>query len=223
MACWQCIILSGITTLTITDQSVFLCYLIRECYYQGNLVISTHWGINNCTQSHICSEISTDYLLIGANPQLINGCYLVVSSPAIVILAPKFALISQFCSPTLSEGKKGDYGIVSICSFVHSVVCPFIWTKLCRCRNSATTGPIHSKSLETSWPVDVQRHAHLPVGPLKPCSECGGPPAICLLIDVKFQPRGFVIRCAIKFNQGLQMCPILSSAWFQFPKSFANR
>ena len=34
------------------------------------------------------------------------------------------------------------------------------------CQNSATTGPIHSKSscLESPQPVDVQRHGYLPMG-----------------------------------------------------------
>ena len=56
-------------------------------------------------------------------------------------------------SPALSEGKEGDYGIVSVCSFVHL----FIRTKLYGHRTSATTGPIHSKSssLELPWHVDV--------------------------------------------------------------------
>ena len=60
-----------------------------------------------------------------------------------------------FVSSALSEGKKGNYRMLSL----------FIWCKLCRCCNSVTTGQIHSKSssLESSWPVDVKHHGHLPI------------------------------------------------------------
>ena len=59
-----------------------------------------------------------------------------------------------FLSPALSEGKKGDYGMVSV------------RTSVCPAHNSATVCPIHSKSssLELSQPLDVQRHGHLPIG-----------------------------------------------------------
>ena len=45
---------------------------------------------------------------------------------------------------------------------------------ICGCRNSATTGMIHSKlsSLETSWPVHVQRYSHLPIGGIMGVSIC---------------------------------------------------
>ena len=98
----------------------------------------------------------------------------------------------NFLSPTLSEEKKGDYGIVSDRSFV----LPFIRTKLRRHRNSTTTGPIHSKSssLELSWLVDVHRNAHLPIRPLEPCSQGGGPSSGLLVLgcDFFFQNLGCV-------------------------------
>ena len=57
--------------------------------------------------------------------------------------------------------EKGDYKIVS----VRSSVRPFARPKQYGHHNPATTGPIHSRSssLEPSWPVDVQRHSHLPM------------------------------------------------------------
>ena len=75
-----------------------------------------------------------------------------------------------------------------ICSFVQSSLRPFIPTKLCGHRNSATTGPIHSKSssLELSWPVDVQHDARLPVGPLQSCSQGRGPSSYLLVTLCKF-------------------------------------
>ena len=49
-------------------------------------------------------------------------------------------------------------------------VCPFFCLpdQICRPRTSATTGLIHSKlcSMEPSWPVNVQHHSHLPIGPI---------------------------------------------------------
>ena len=97
-----------------------------------------------------------------------------------------------FIVPHPFQRKKGYYGIVSIpYSFirllVRSSVHPFVQTKLCSHRNSATTGLIHSKSssLELSWPVDVQHHANLPVGPLEPCSQGRGPSSDLLLTKGK--------------------------------------
>ena len=83
----------------------------------------------------------------------------------------------KFCPPPFRREKRGT-GIFSICSFVHLS----IRTKLCGRCNSATTGliPTKSSSLELFWPVDVKRHAHLPIRPLEPCSQAGDPPVICL-------------------------------------------
>ena len=68
--------------------------------------------------------------------------------------------------------------------FVHSSARPFVWTKFCGCRTQQPLGRFLSKSssLEPSWPVDVQRHAYLPVGSLDPCSQGGGPPMICFYL-----------------------------------------
>ena len=72
-------------------------------------------------------------------------------------------------------------------SFLRSSVHRFVQTKCCRRSNSATTGPIHSKSssLEPSWPIDVQHHAHLPVGPLYLVHRAGDPLVFCLLFFQK--------------------------------------
>ena len=67
----------------------------------------------------------------------------------------------SWCPLPFRKEKRGLW--YCLCSFNRSSIRLSDWTKLCRCHNSAITGPIHSKlgSLQPSWPVDVQCHAHL--------------------------------------------------------------
>ena len=94
--------------------------------------------------------------------------------------------------PALSKGTKG---IMELSLFVCSFIRPFVHLdKMLHC-NSATTGPIHSKSslLEQSWPVDVQHHAHLRVRLLEPCSQGGGPSSDLLVLTSAIITSAFVI------------------------------
>ena len=82
-----------------------------------------------------------------------NQIYTVISYPLTCL-----CFFLYFFVPHLSEGNKGDYKMLSVRP-------SFCLSGPCGCCNSTTTGPIHSKSssLELSWPVDVQRHGHLPI------------------------------------------------------------
>ena len=74
---------------------------------------------------------------------------------------------------------------------------PSVWTKLCGCCNSATTGPIQSKwrSSELSWPANKQLMFICPLDPWNLLHRPGDPPVICLNLlkerKTQFQPETF--------------------------------
>ena len=97
-----------------------------------------------------------------------------------------------YCAPDFPKWK-GVYGIVSVCSFVHSSIRPFVLPKLCGPRNSAIR-PIHSKLslLEPHWRVQVKHHGHWAIGDTMNVQgrnnwywnlvhRTRAPPVICLL------------------------------------------
>ena len=87
---------------------------------------------------------------------------------------------------------------------------------ICQDKILRIPGLIHSKSssLESSWSGDVQRCAHLPVWPLEPCSQGGGPSSDCslfILSDFLWWPRKLLYVCNLyfllwkwRFNENVQ-------------------
>ena len=84
-------------------------------------------------------------------------------------------VLNKIGSQTLQRNTPFSFGIWKCTSVkekeglwncLRPFACPFVWPIFCGCLNSAIIGQIHSKSssLEPCWPVDVQRHGHLPIG-----------------------------------------------------------